>query len=318
MSLCLVTGSYGFIGSNLVKHLLGLGRTVVALGKGISNSEDIECIRNNESRLLIPIFGSILDQSLIREIFKTYKFDTVYHLAGQSSPPLSWSQPLQTMEINFNGSVNILSGAIEAARTPSIVLVSSSAIYAPQKNATPIKESAECKPVTPYGVSKLAMDQLASIYTAVYGMRVISARPFFIIGPGKLNDVCSDWARNIVRIERGELNWLPVGLIEGIARDFLSVSDAVSALITISEKGVSGEAYNICSGEAVSLSNILEILKNDTRTTIVTRIDDSKTRPIEESIKVGNNDKLSSLGWTRKDNIKQTIVDILNYWRLKM
>lgn len=315
MSVCLVTGSNGFIGSNLVDHLLSLGNTVVALARGVNKPRPMQGGQQNKLGSYIAIAGDVLDRNLIFKLFDTYNFNEVYHLAGQSSPSLSWKQPAQTMEVNFSGTINILDGVLKADRAPSVVLVSSSAVYSPQQDATPIKESGECKPVTPYGVSKLAMDQLASIYSAAYGMKVMSARPFFIIGPGKLNDVCSDWARNIVMIERGNLNSLSVGAVTGIARDFLSIPDAVSALCKIAEKGIRGEAYNVCSGNAILLSTVLEILKNHASTSIAVEVDQAKFRPIEELIKVGNNDKLSSLSWVHKKNIENCLVDILDYWR---
>ena len=315
MSLCLVTGSNGFIGSHLVERLLGLGSTVVALGRSLNKSDLMHGVIKNKPGIYIPVSGDILDRSLLLELFSKYHFDEVFHLAGQSSPTLSWQHPTETMQINFSGTINVLDGALKSATNPSIVLISSSAIYSPQKDEIPIKESGECKPVTPYGISKLAMDQLASIYSTAFRMRVVSARPFFVIGPGKLNDVCSDWARNIVLIEQGKLSSLSVGMIEGIARDFLPVSDAISALIKISAKGIPGEAYNICSGDAILLSDVLKILKNHASTGITVEVDKSKFRPIEELIKVGNNDKLLSLGWVRTDNIENCLLKTLDYWR---
>lgn len=311
MSICLVTGSNGFIGSNLVEHLLQRGSTVVAL---IKNPDKFDDLRNLSSTY-IPIIGDVLDRDFILKLFVKYGFHEVYHLAGQSSPTSSWERPAETMEINFSGTVNILDGALKGITNPTIVLVSSSAVYSPQKDKNPIKENSECKPVSPYGISKLAMDQLASIYNKAYGMRVLSARPFFIIGPGKLNDVCSDWIRSIVLIERGRLSLLSTGAVTGIARDFLPVSDAVTGLIKIASGGAPGEAYNICSGDAILLSTILDKLKKYASISIVIKNDVRKFRPIEELIKVGDNSKLSSLGWVQKETIENCLLETLDYWR---
>jgi len=317
MSVCFVTGSNGFIGSNLVERLLKLGNTVVALARN-SDKQNLAHSRSKiQPELYIPITGDVLDRGLIFELFNKYNFQEVYHLAGQSSPSESWKKPSETMEINFSGTINILDGALQINSKPSIVLVSSSAVYSPQRDSSPIEESGECKPVTPYGISKLAMDQLASVYNKAYAMRVFSARPFFIIGPGKENDVCSDWAKNIALIERGELNALSVGAISEISRDFLSVSDAVSALIKIASKGESGEAYNVCSGHPFLLIKILDIYKNNSKSIFNIKIDVSKFRPIEEIIKVGSNHKLLSLGWSQEENIENCLLNILDYWRLR-
>jgi GDP-4-dehydro-6-deoxy-D-mannose reductase len=315
MALCFVTGSNGFIGTNLVERLLELGNTVVALAKNTGRQNFVPTRSIFLTGLYIPISGDILDRLLILELFKKYNFHEVYHLAGQSSPSDSWNKPIETMEINFSGTINILDSALQTKANPVIVLVSSSAVYSPQRDSNPIKECGECKPVTPYGISKLAMDQLASVYSQAYGMRVCSARPFFIIGPGKINDVCSDWASSVALIERGKLNSLSVGEIEGISRDFLSVSDAVSALIKIASKGQPGSAYNICSGNPLLLIKLLEIFKINSTSIINIEFESSKFRPIEELIKVGSNEKILSLGWTQEENIENCILNILNYWR---
>ena len=315
MKICLVTGSSGFIGSNLVENLLRQGNMVVALSKNIKKEDSIENIKYKQKGRYISISRDILDRDFVMELFPKYKFHEVYHLAGQSSPTLSWEKPAETMKINYSGTLNILDGALKENISTAIVLVSSSAVYSPHNQNSPIKENSECRPVSPYGISKLAMDQLGTLYAKAYGLRVTSARPFFIIGPGKINDVCSDWIRNIVLLERDELKSLSIGTINGIARDFLAVSDAVSALIKIVSNGEPGQAYNICSGEAIYLSSILEFLKKNAKNNFKIEVDEKKFRPIEEFIKVGDNRKLISLGWSKKENIETCMHNILKYWR---
>jgi len=315
MKTCLVTGANGFIGSYLSQHLLNLGCNVVALNRINANDCKLNSLGNKKSGKYIPIYGDILNRELIDNIFLKYKFDEIYHLAGQSSPSLSWDNPRGTMEINFSGTVNILDAALNRGDSPTILLASSSAVYSPQKQKKSIKELDECFPVTPYGISKLAIDHLARVYTSAHGMRVISARPFFIIGPGKVNDVCSDWARNIVAIERGILKKLSIGAIEGVIRDFLPVEDAVEALILIAANGLSGEAYNISSGKGRSLNWILETFRDNSKKYFEIGLDSKKLRRTEELIKVGNNKKLVALGWSQKTHTSECLVEILNYWR---
>jgi GDP-4-dehydro-6-deoxy-D-mannose reductase len=271
----------------------------------------------NTSNTHIQIPVDVLDGNKIKYLISEFMPDEIYHLAGQSSPIVSWESPAHTMRVNFEGTINVLNGVLDAKLNPAIVLASSSSIYAQDKHSSLITENCECSPSSPYGISKLAVDHLARNYHKAFNLKVFSARPFYLIGTQKVGDVCSDWARNIVDIENGKAKVLSIGEINGVIRDFLSIEEGVRGLTRIATHGKPGESYNICSGVGMLLSDVLSILINSTPIEIPIFIDETKRRPIEELVKVGDNSKLKDIGWNPIINIEQNLNDILGYWRCK-
>jgi len=319
MTTSLVTGANGFIGRHLTNFLLSRGdRVIEVVNEPHDDFVSLHATKadlkfGDENRYRVPV--DILDSAKIKAVISEFRPDEVYHLAGQSSPNVSWAQPAQTMRVNYEGSINILQGVLEAKLNSAIVMASSSSIYAQNSVSSAIDEKSKCEPSTPYGISKLAVDHLANIYNKAYGLRVFNARPFFLIGAMKVGDVCSDWARNIVSIERGNSQALFIGRINGVVRDFLSIHDGVRGLALIASEGSVGESYNICSGSGAALSDVLEILIKSSTTTVKVSMDESKIRPVEELIKVGDNKKLKSLGWSQTISIEKSLKEILEYWR---
>jgi nucleoside-diphosphate-sugar epimerase len=163
-------------------------------------------------------------------------------------------------------------------------------------------------------VSKTAADMLARLYWQVYGLKVVRARPFFVTGPRKLGDVCSDFCRGVAEIESGRRRSLQVGNLEAV-RDFVDVRDAVEALRLLAEKGQPGEAYNICSGTGTSVSDLLGIVTDAARAPIPVQRSHQRYRPLDEPITVGDRSRLSALGWAPQQAIKQTVADTLEFWR---
>jgi len=322
MTTSLVTGADGFIGRHLTNYLISRGDQVIEL-VNIKSRNDLPSLHstNTDSELVdanrykVPV--NILDATKIKAVISEFRPDEIYHLAGQSSPNVSWEQPAHTMRVNYEGSLNILQSVIEAELNSVVVIASSSSIYSQNSPSFAIDEKSNCGPSTPYGISKLAVDHLANIYNKAYGLLVLNARPFFLIGAMKVGDVCSDWARNIVSIERGNSHTLSIGQINGVVRDFLSIHDGVLGLTLIASKGSAGESYNICSGSGVALVDVLDILVKSSSTTFEVSIDRSKIRPVDELIKVGDNKKLRSLGWSQTISIENSLKEILEYWRVQ-
>ena len=316
----MVTGANGFIGSHLINFLIARGDKVIEINsprcklKYASSGETKLCSKNeSNTRIQIPI--DILDGAKIKTVISEYKPDEIYHLAGQSSPAVSWKRPAHTMRVNYEGSINVLNGVLDAKLNSAIVLAGSSSIYTQNKHSMLITENSECNPSSPYGISKLAVDHLAHNYNKAFNLKVFSARPFYLIGTKKVGDVCSDWARNIVDIENGITEVLSIGEIKGVIRDFLSIQEGVRALARIAKHGKPGESYNICSGVGVSLSDVLSILIKASPIEIPIYFDESKRRPIEELVKIGDNSKLKGIGWNPIFNIDQSLNEILDYWR---
>lgn len=305
---CFITGASGFIGSHLVEFLLEHGLTVYALDKTLSKFH-----RNlNGDFHFIPC--NILDRDRVFEAVAKAKPDYVFHLAAQSLPKVSWEDPETTFQINVFGTLYLLDAIRAANINPVIEVFCSSGEYAINKDGKPINEDQQLEPYSPYALSKIAQDQLSVLYGKAYQMQIVRVRPFFIIGPRKVGDVCSDFARGVVAIERGLGKKLKVGSLN-MVRDFLDVKDALTALYLIVEKGTPGEVYNICSGMGHSIGDIADWLQKLSKVHIEIETDTSLLRHLDEPIKIGDNRKLHALGWNPSINIQDSLAIILESWR---
>ncbi len=304
----LVTGASGFIGSYLVEFLLQKGDSVCAC------DQRFEPRFSNLIGNLVVYKGDIQKSDYVKNVVLDYKPDIIIHLAAQSFPNVSWKDPAHTFQVNTIGTINILEAIHKAKLKPRIILVSSSGVYAFTSGPEPIKEDYPLDPSSPYGVSKLFQEQLAKLYIKRYEMDVILVRPFFLIGPKKVGDVCSDFARSIVAIERGFRSNIEVGNLE-IVRDFLDVRDGIEALYLLANKGITGKTYNICSGKGYSLRFVLDFFKKQSKYTVDEKIDSSKIRPIDELVRIGDPRKIKRLGWHPLREIEATLAEILQFWR---
>lgn len=305
---CLITGAGGFIGSHLAEYLLGQNQSVVAIGH--QQADFLSSLPGNPE----IVCGDLLEDSFISRLLERHEPDIIFHLAAQSLPQIAWKEPALTFRVNLIGSLKLFSAALRQTRPPLIVAASSSSVYAPGRGNLPLKEEAPIQPGSIYAASKLAMEQLAGIYGATRGLKIICVRPFFIIGPRKEGDVSSDFARGIVRLERGEAHELSVGNLTNV-RDFLDVHDGVSGLWQIALRGKMGVVYNICSGAGRSIGDLLAVFKKNARVAVRDVVDPAKIRPIDDQIKIGDPARLMALGWKPQIDLETSASAILNYWR---
>jgi GDP-4-dehydro-6-deoxy-D-mannose reductase len=305
---CLVTGACGFIGSYLVEFLVREGHQVTGLGR-VRTSALAEV-----GSAFAFIEADLLDRKSVSCLIDSVRPEIVFHLAAQSHPNVSWKQPVQTFEVNVLGTIFLFEEFLSQKLNPRIIVACSSSEYAPSHDGQPITELSELVPSSPYAVSKLAQDHLGRLYHEFHGLDIIRCRPFFLIGPRKTGDAASDFARGIVAIERGSEEDLPVGNID-VIRDLLDVRDGVEALWLLSRRGRVGDVYNICSGRGHSLRDMLAVYKDLASVEVKERLDQGRIRTIEEMVKVGDSAKLNALGWSSRRPLRQTLKDILEYWR---
>ncbi len=303
----LITGVDGFVGYYLTKHLLEQGDEVY--GTTILpqyKNEDIEVHQMN-----------LLDEKNVEQVIEQIKPDVIYHLAGQSAVGLSWEKPVLTMNINVNGTLHLLEAVRKYIPTTKVLIIGSSDQYGPiKKEECPISEDRILKPVSPYGISKMTQEQLASLYAKSYGMNIIMVRAFNHIGPrqGK-NFVVADFASKIVEIERGAEPILKVGNLE-VYRDFTDVRDIVMGYRLLILYGKSGEVYNIGSGKAIKIREILDILVGFSDIEITIEVDKEKLRPSDVPLVQCDNTKIQThTGWKAINDIHLTLRDTLDYWR---
>jgi len=304
---CLITGCGGFIGSHLAERLLKDGWSVCGTVRRRPSSLD-----RMDGRLTV-VECDIVDPLRVEHAVREAEPEVVFHLAAQSSPSASWQQPETTFRVNVFGTLYLLQAMLAVCPGATLVAVTSSAIYGASGD-TPIKEHGRFRPSSPYGVSKAAADMLAELFGRTYGLRVIRARPFFVSGPGKLGDVCSDFCRGVIEIENRQRPSLAVGNLEAV-RDFLDVRDAVEALLLLAEKGQPGEAYNVCSGTGTSVSDLLQTVIAAAGVRAEIFRDPELCRPLDDPVTVGDRSLLTALGWQPRATIAEMVRDTLEFWR---
>ena len=308
MSRVLITGIAGFLGSHMAESLLEAGHTVTGTvhqtGRGLNGGGEVA---------ILPC--DILEAKQVEEAVAAARPEVLFHFAAQSLPAVSWRDPETTFRVNVLGTRNLLEAVRRAALDPLLVVAGSSAEYGSVlAGGQPIKEEAVIRPSSPYGMSKAAADVTARFYGETYRLKVIRVRPFLAIGPRKRGDVCSDFARGVVAVERGAQPALPVGNLDAV-RDFLDVRDVVRALRLIADRGAPGQVYNVCSGAGTAVRDVLEIMLSHAARPVPVVSDPALLRPADEDIVIGDNSRLRALGWQPTIPLDDSLAAILDYWR---
>jgi GDP-4-dehydro-6-deoxy-D-mannose reductase len=237
----------------------------------------------------------------------------VYHCAGAAHVGRAWDSATPTFATNVRGTHHVLQ-AIERAGVDARVLVPSSAlVYAPADEA--LTEEHPLLPTSPYGLSKLAQEMLGERTSGA--LTVTIARSFNHFGPRQDPQfVASGFARRIAEIEkgRGEAE-IAVGNLEA-QRDLTDVRDTVRAYRLILERGQARRHYNVCSGRAIAIRRLLDLLLVRARAAVRVTVDPARYRPNDARVLVGDADRVRrELGWTPAIPLERTLDDLLEYWR---
>ena len=317
MKNALITGITGFVGSHLAELLLGTSVwEVYGTVRWRSKRENIE-----------HLSGIKLVECELRDLVSVEKTifqvqpDYIFHLAAQSFVPTSWNAPSDTLSNNILGQLNILEAVRRAEIQPKILVACSSEEYGlVMPSETPITEDNPLRPLSPYGVSKVAQDLLGYQYFKSYGMQIVRTRAFNHTGPRRGHVfVCSDFAKQIVEIEKG---LCPPVIFTGnlsAQRDFTDVRDMVKGYLMALDHGEPGEVYQLCSGKALAISELLSMLLSMTNVAIEIRQDPARLRPSDVPILLGSYAKFNKqTGWKPQIPLEQTMADLLNYWRARI
>ena len=254
MTVSLVTGGAGFIGSHISEGLLKRGDEVRIFDN--FSTGNLKNVASIEGEIEI-IAGDIRDEDAIFAASKGC--DYIFHQAAFVSVPLSLENPQECYAINIEGTQNILEAA-RNANCSRVVLASSAAVYGDNQEM-PLNESMPLHPLSPYAASKQADEIFADLYTMAFGLPVVALRYFNVYGPRQSPK--SDYAAAIPIFIRKMLDGESPTVFGdgGQTRDFIYIDDVVRANILASEHNeTAGEIFNVCSGEAVSILDLLEKL----------------------------------------------------------
>jgi GDP-4-dehydro-6-deoxy-D-mannose reductase len=305
----LVTGAAGFAGGHLLELIVGSG-----------GSDEIVAW-HRPGREQLPTFDGrvrweavdVLDRAAVRGSVARDKPAAVYHCAGAAHVGRAWDSTDTTFAVNVRGTHYLLD-ALERASVEATVLIPSSAlVYTPADR--PLTEHDPLVPSSPYGLSKLAQEMLA--HHAGRGVTVTVARAFNHVGARQHPYfAASGFARRIADIEKGR--WEPaisVGNLDA-RRDFTDVRDTVRAYRLILEHGAAGEAFNVCSGVALGIGELLDRLIARARVPVSIKVDAARYRPNDVPLLVGDPAKIrEQLGWAPAIPLERTLDDLLEYWR---
>jgi GDP-4-dehydro-6-deoxy-D-mannose reductase len=301
-----VTGAAGFAGSHLLELLAGDGTPVVAWRRADgSPPREVSGVRWHTV--------DVLDRAAVRRALDEARPSAVYHCAGAAHVGRSWEHAADTLAVNVLGTHHVVDG-LRDLRHPARVLIPSSAmVYA--SGSQKLTEDHPLAPASPYALSKLAQEMVGGGNPG--GPDVSVARAFNHFGPRQHPFfVASGFARRIADIEAGR--WKPeiaVGNLEA-RRDLTDVRDTVRAYRLIVERGAPGRAYNVCSGRAIAIRELLDMLIARARTPVTVVADPTRYRPNDLPLVVGDPSRIrDELGWAPDIPIERTLDDLLEYWR---
>jgi GDP-4-dehydro-6-deoxy-D-mannose reductase len=312
----LITGITGFAGSHLAEHILAHHPEAEVFGiiRWRSRMENVAHLQDRAELCEADLKDLVSVQGCLAHI----KPDRIFHLAAQSFVPTSWKCPAETFINNITGQVNLFEAVRSLKLSPRIHVAGSSEEYGQVlPDEIPMKETNPLRPLSPYAVSKVAQDLMAFQYFKSYGMRTVRTRGFNHTGPRRGEVfVTSNFAKQIAEIEKKQRDpVISVGNLEA-KRDFTDVRDMVEAYWLSLEKGEDGEVYNIGSGVARSMQEVLDTLLSLSKLKVRVEVDPKRLRPSDVPILLADSSKFAArTGWKPKIPFQQTLRDLLDYWR---
>lgn len=307
----LITGYDGFV----AKHLAIFIKKKHSFKVFVSHYKNIK----NKDKKITFIKCNINSIKDIKKTLLISKPSVIYHLAAKSRPNFSFKNPIKTMQTNLIGTMNLLEQCKLLKSKAKIIVACSSGQFGklPLKEL-PLTENHLYNPEHIYGLSKTFTDQISYQYYKMFGLKIFRAIIFNTSGPGKKEDVFSDFLsqfsrqikekKNKIIIKTGDLNKF---------RDFLHVNDLVKALFLIATKGRVSDTYNVCSSKFFKVSSIIDLMKKFTNKTVCVVQDQKLTRKFDEKYIFGSNQKLKKLGWKPSSNFERIFSDMLDFYQKK-
>ena len=294
MKKVFIFGIGGFAGSYLAQEFIDNGYVVAGSDKVKSESLN---------KLVDFVEADLLNAENIEKIVSEKKPDMIINLAAISSVGASWGIPQITMSVNVIGALNIMEAARKIDNRPKVMFIGSSEEYAVSDK--PMNEQTILNANNPYGISKMAQEKFAEVYRERYGMQIYCVRPFNHTGIGQRDSfVLPSFCKQAAVIERsGKPGTIKVGNLAA-ERDFSDVRDIVRAYRMIIENSDCTRIYNVGSGKAYKLSELLNYIVSLSKQKITVEIDPERFRPVDTQVICCNHELISKeLGWKPKYSI---------------
>jgi GDP-4-dehydro-6-deoxy-D-mannose reductase len=292
----LITGATGFVGPHLSRHLQDCGDEVIETDRTTGLD--------------------IADLDGLTEHFRRQPLDVIYHLAGDADVGGSWNHPLSTFRANAEGTMNVLEAA-RAASVERVIAISSADVYGTvRQEELPLTESSELRPTSPYALSKVSSEFACIQAKLGYGQSIIRVRAFNHLGPGQSTRfVAPAIAWRIAENEQSGNNAIQVGNLTP-ARDFTDVRDVVRAYRALAVDGIGGEVYNVCSGQAHTISDLVNQLIALSTVPMTLDVDPELQRAVDIPVLIGSPAKLqAATGWTPEIPLHETLSNLMDDMR---
>lgn len=313
----LIIGGSGFVGGYLARHLRALGhQTAVTKMPGEQAG-----IFGTDTCGITVFDLDILAQDAVSKLIHDINPDYIFHLAAQSSVAASWENPGLTADVNIKGSIHVLEAVRRQEKKIKVLLVGSGEEYGKiSPEEIPVREEHMVVPGNIYAATKACQNQIGAIYAKAYQMDVRMVRAFNHIGPGQAPIfVVSDFCRQVAQIEAGMQK--PVMYVGNLAakRDFTDVRDVVRAYALLIRHGKAGETYNVGSGYAYAIREVLDLILSLSAAKIQIKTDPNKIRPVDVPVVEADISKLrQAAGWRPQIPLVQTLRETLEDWRAKI
>lgn len=304
----LVTGASGFAGMHLIRLLLEKGYEVY----GTYFNKPLEPYLSERIHALLV---DISDSEAVSRLILDVKAEEVYHLAAVSVT--TGREPGLYYRVNFGGTVNLLQAVQEHTPGARVLYVGSANSYGMAgAGDLPIKENHPLIPANHYAASKAAADMSACAFAA-NGLHVVRVRPFNHTGPGQTEDfVCSRLAKQVAEIANGKREPVIEAGNLNTGRDFTDVSDVVKAYYLLLQKGTPGEVYNVCSGKAYLIKDIVDILLRISGVEADVKSNEGLKRKNDPLLLMGCREKIfRDIGWQPEISFELTLGEMVAHWQ---
>ncbi len=303
MKRALVFGINGFVGAYLATELQSHGYEVV--GSDVSGTPPTGLLFNHVN---------LLDANGVVSIVETVQPEVIINLAAISSVGRSWRVPQEVVRVNIVGALNILEAARALQNSPRVLLIGSSEEYEPSEN--PMDEQTPLNAGNPYGISKIAQERFASIYRERYGVHVYCVRAFNHTGIGQSNQfVLPNWCEQVAKISAsGKPGTIEVGNLQ-VQRDFCDVRDIVRAYRMVLESNDCNTIYNVGSGNAVSLRELLLYIVSLSDQPVSVQVDPTLIRPLDAPLICCDHSLITErLGWEPVHILWDTVHEMFEFY----